>query len=363
MKKLLLPVFAALITISGFSQNVGIGTTTPTDQLHTTGTVRFEKLAAKPQAPVFADSLGRLFTNQDFLNVNAYAIPDNSCTGVTSVILVNGLSNSISSSGIEVKINIQHTFDADLRIYLVAPNLQVLNLARAIGGGGDNYTNTIFTDNAPASIITGSAPFTGRYQPQADNTPSCGGITPVVSTFAQFGGGSINPNGQWILKVFDSANLDIGSLLNWTISFNGNINTGVKTAFNAYNAASYSIPSGLVTQALFGAKDYDLDNSFNTSSNSFTVQQPGVYHFGGTIFWNTSGTTTSLTASIMVNGVMRRRFYADVNSGSFYQQHIDADIYLSSSDVVTLEIFQNSGFSMTVLGSNLFTNWSVFKVN
>lgn len=362
MKYWLLSAICISYISAGLAQNVGIGTNTPTDPLHVKGNVRFEKLAANPQAPVYVDSMGRLFTNQDYTNVNNYAIPDNSCTGVTSVILVSGLSNSVSSSNIEVKITIQHSYDADLRIYLISPTLQVLNLARNIGGSGDNFSGTIFTDNAPASIATGTAPFTGRFQPLDDNTTSCAGTSPTVSTFSQFGGGNINPNGQWILKVYDSANLDVGSLVDWTISFNGNINGATRTAFSAYNSASYPVTSGLDVPALFNSKAYDLDNSFNTATGTFTPRTSGVYHFTGTIFWNT-GSPTDLTVDMKVNGIMRKRFYSQALSGSYYQQRLDTDMYLDAGNAVNIVLNQNSGFSFLIVGSDIFTNWSGFKVN
>jgi len=62
-------------------------------------------------------------------------------------------------------MDITHTFDGDLDIKLIAPSGTELFLAEGIGGSGDNFTGTVFMDgNDP--INTGSAPFTGTYQPQ-----------------------------------------------------------------------------------------------------------------------------------------------------------------------------------------------------
>src|SRR5690349_15194003 len=47
-----------------------------------------------------------------------------------------------------VQLNFTHTFDSDIDMFLRAPNGQVLELSTDNGAGNDNFTNTIFCDNA-----------------------------------------------------------------------------------------------------------------------------------------------------------------------------------------------------------------------
>ena len=54
-------------------------------------------------------------------------------TGVGVINAVYGLAS--------VCINITHTWDGDLRLFLKAPNNQVLNLVNARGGSADNIGN------------------------------------------------------------------------------------------------------------------------------------------------------------------------------------------------------------------------------
>ncbi|MEZ4777771.1 MAG: proprotein convertase P-domain-containing protein [Flavobacteriaceae bacterium] len=103
-----------------------------------------------------------------------------------------------------VDLDLNHTFDGDLLISLTSPNGLVLDLSSGNGGGGDNYTNTIFMDGFP-SITTGSAPFTGTFQPE---------------------GGPMNPffagepvNGNWTLNITDQFGGDSGVLNNYCITF------------------------------------------------------------------------------------------------------------------------------------------------
>ncbi|MEZ4858366.1 MAG: proprotein convertase P-domain-containing protein [Flavobacteriaceae bacterium] len=103
-----------------------------------------------------------------------------------------------------VDLDLTHTFDGDLDITLTSPNGLVLDLSSDNGGAGDNYTNTVFMDGAP-SITTGTAPFTGTFQPE---------------------GGPMNPffagepvNGNWTLNINDDAGGDSGVLNNYCITF------------------------------------------------------------------------------------------------------------------------------------------------
>ncbi|MBK8555014.1 MAG: proprotein convertase P-domain-containing protein [Lewinellaceae bacterium] len=117
-----------------------------------------------------------------------------------------------------VVINLNHTFDSDLDIYLRAPNGQILELSTDNGGSGDNYSNTTFCDNATVSIVGQAAPFSGVYRPEGSLTSSaCGtNITPTVTTLGGFTAGQ---NGTWELVIKDDLGGDTGTMLNWSLSF------------------------------------------------------------------------------------------------------------------------------------------------
>ncbi|MEO0007553.1 MAG: hypothetical protein RJA20_1749, partial [Bacteroidota bacterium] len=74
-----------------------------------------------------------------------------------------------------VKLNFNHTWDSDVHIWLENPVGGRIELSTGNGGSGDNYTNTVFCDNAPTSITAGTAPFTGNFRPEGNlNTLTCG---------------------------------------------------------------------------------------------------------------------------------------------------------------------------------------------
>jgi subtilisin-like proprotein convertase family protein len=102
---------------------------------------------------------------------------------------------------VDVRItSLTHPFVGDLRIELTSPSGTTVLLANRTGGAGDNFTNTVFDDEAAVAISSGTAPFTGSFRPQGDQLSRLDG-EPL--------------QGTWTLKVADLANLDIGTLDSW----------------------------------------------------------------------------------------------------------------------------------------------------
>ena len=126
------------------------------------------------------------------------AIPDNSSTGATST--VNVVENNVVLD-VDLVVNITHTYDGDIALYLIGPNGTQVTLSNRHGSSGDNYTNTVFDDAAATPIATGSAPFTGSFKPDAPLSALNG----------------IPAAGAWRLKVVDGAGSDVGTIVDWTL--------------------------------------------------------------------------------------------------------------------------------------------------
>src|SRR5262249_27259341 len=141
------------------------------------------------------------FTSQD----TPLAIPVSPAWGtfgvVTSVIDVSGLAGLLTN--VSVTLNINETVDADLVITLISPWGDQVNLINQEGFNGQNFTGTVLDDSAPTPISSGSAPFTGTYQPEQP-----------LGTLENF-----NPNGAWHLVVEDVwPGPDVGTVLNWSLT-------------------------------------------------------------------------------------------------------------------------------------------------
>jgi hypothetical protein len=200
--------------------------------IDSTGNINSTSLAGVGYRPLYADSAGNITTNApattgvaQVTNNEQVSIPDNSCTGAASTIILNNLPGSVQSSSITVKLNVYHTRLEDLAIYLIAPNGDILNLAKdSIKGDiawlqNPHLINTTFSD-AGISLKLGTSPYTGTFKPEGNSGSIGCGIVGNVSNFAAIGGGSINPNGVWTLKVFDTEAGTSGNVENWTISVN-----------------------------------------------------------------------------------------------------------------------------------------------
>lgn len=102
---------------------------------------------------------------------------------------------------VNVMLDITHTYVGDLVVSLKGSNEEVAALTIANGGGGDDFNETIFDDEASQSIINGSAPFQGSYQPQQP-----------LSVFDE-----ADMQGEWVLTVTDNYSSDDGTLDDWCL--------------------------------------------------------------------------------------------------------------------------------------------------
>ncbi|MHC4633992.1 MAG: M4 family metallopeptidase [Planctomycetota bacterium] len=112
------------------------------------------------------------------------------------------ISDSGTITDVNVKLNITHTWDSDLEVFLIAPDETRVELFTGVGSGGDNFFDTILDDEATTAIISGSAPFTGSYQPEGNLSELCG--TSVA--------------GIWMLEITDTyPPSDDGVLNSWSL--------------------------------------------------------------------------------------------------------------------------------------------------
>lgn len=118
------------------------------------------------------------------------------------------LTTDTTTFGLEtVCIDLTHTWDADLDIYIVAPDGTSALLVSAQGGGDDNFSNTCFNYDATQEIIGEPAPFTGTFRPM--------GQMGIVNN-------GQNANGTWKLRITDTYGGDDGTLISWSITFGSN---------------------------------------------------------------------------------------------------------------------------------------------
>ncbi|WP_396146782.1 beta strand repeat-containing protein [Flavobacterium sp.] len=132
-------------------------------------------------------------------NATSTSIPDNNPTGVTTTLVVP-TTCATAAQVATVSVNITHTFNSDIAIYLVAPNGSEIALSLNNGGSGDNYNATFQTGGA--ALPTGNSTIVGTFAPQA-----------------AFSGLTGDATGTWGLRVVDNVNLDVGTINSWGVTF------------------------------------------------------------------------------------------------------------------------------------------------
>ncbi len=99
-------------------------------------------------------------------NPTAYPIPDFGGGGPGLVLAPLPVSGLVAGDGLRaVGVTLTHAYVGDLVLTLLAPGGARVVLASRHGGGGDDYTNTVFSDGAATLIGAGAAPFTGEFRP------------------------------------------------------------------------------------------------------------------------------------------------------------------------------------------------------
>ena len=101
--------------------------------------------------------------------------------------------------GIQINLQVMHTYIGDLKISLASPSGTQVVLMTNSGGEGSDLLNTVFSDFATEYIAEGSAPFGGVYRPKE-----------AFSAFKKE-----NPIGVWTLMIEDTAHNDGGRLEYW----------------------------------------------------------------------------------------------------------------------------------------------------
>ena len=130
------------------------------------------------------------------------AVADDGFTATESDAFVANYGGVIEQ--IEVALSLDHSAIGELNIWLVGPEGTRVDLARGVGGNGDNFTDTVFDDAASIAIDDpdAEAPYRGSFRP--------------IEPLSAFHG--INAAGSWTLFVQNMAPGAAGRLKDWSLS-------------------------------------------------------------------------------------------------------------------------------------------------
>jgi subtilisin-like proprotein convertase family protein len=146
------------------------------------------------------------------------AIPDNSATGISSILNLSTVPTGATIDSVAVTFNLNHAYLADAEVTLTAPNGKVIALAADQGPSGTgSYVNTrISSNSANPALSSTSTPISGTYRANATVAGSLKGSfgANLTSTFSDL---FTTANGNWTLTAFDDAGTDLGTLTSYSI--------------------------------------------------------------------------------------------------------------------------------------------------
>ena len=240
------------------------------------------------------------------------AIPDGPATWPQTVfpgvstpnLAVAGIPANAIITGMSVKLNLTHTYIADMVIVLKAPNGNVFNLDANInktGGPGANFINTIISSTSSTLLSAGAPPYTGTFKPDAvgatytavgftfpGGPTSPAGYIPTVSTFS---GLYSVPNGNWTLGMYDWGAGDLGTLTNWELKIDYVIGVPATPAVWTPAAGLFSNAGGTIPYVAGTAVD-----------SVWTMPTPsGVYTYQVTVQSLTPAASFTNPSNIIIN--------------------------------------------------------------
>ncbi len=129
---------------------------------------------------------------------------------LTLPIPVSGLSERIDTAwGLEkIIINLKHKRISDIKIELLSPDGSLIWVSNRNGKNGQDYQNAVFSQRGfDGPISSAETPFTGEYQPDGN--------------MSVFNNGQ-NPNGNWMLRIYDFAADTVGTFEKVSLVFGNN---------------------------------------------------------------------------------------------------------------------------------------------
>lgn len=70
-------------------------------------------------------------------------------------------------------------------------------------------------------------------------------------------------------------------------------------AFGVYQSVAQTVPQSTATKVIFGVKEYDTDNCYNTSTSVFTPSVAGIYHFDWRVRFTSLGSQIPVESGLV----------------------------------------------------------------
>ncbi|HZY42098.1 MAG TPA: Calx-beta domain-containing protein, partial [Anaerolineae bacterium] len=219
------------------------------------------------------------------------AIPDYDPAGVNSSIVI-AAPGAIGDVDARV-VSVTHTWDSDLVFRLSHSSGAQAYLINQRGSNSDNFVNTLLDDSAATPIVSGTAPFTGRFRPE--------------EPLSAFNGQPLS--GTWTLNLSDQATGDTGILNSWAldirpINYTCAIYLPTPTVQLSPNAITVGEGDGAatITATLSGAAAVTVTVDYATTNGTATA--PADYAAASGTLTFTPGVTQAAFNVAIVNDAL-----------------------------------------------------------
>ena len=122
-------------------------------------------------------------------------------TAISTITSTIEVAQAGQLSDVNVTVDITHSWNDDLDVWLISPQGTRVELFTDVGGSSDNFRDTTLDDQAANAITSGTAPFTGAFQPE-------GSLATLNGELAA---------GTWTLEISDDFTVEGGSLNSWSL--------------------------------------------------------------------------------------------------------------------------------------------------
>lgn len=289
----------------------------------------------------------------------ALAVPDNGVTSTWNGTTGTFASSTLTPTGLNagfvlnsVTVNITHTWDSELIVYLTNPCGNSIKLINANGGSGDNFTNTIFSSTATAALSTGTAPFTGTFIP-ADGSAAW-------TTFL-----SCATVGAWTLTVGDKGSGDLGTLQSWSMNFTNPVPPTTYTwspTTNMTNSTTLTPTVSPTATTTYTLTAVDYNGCTNSDQVIVTVATPPTASISGTTSI-CSGNTATITFTGTANATVTYNIGAGANQTILLNGAGTASITTAALTSTTTYNIINAYFASNPTCLSTLTGSAVITVN
>ena len=229
--------------------------------------------------------------------------------------------DSFTIGDVNITINISHTWNEDLDIYLISPTGTRVELSTDNGGNGDNYSAT-FDDASGNTLPTSNTTINGTFAPEGN-----------LSDF-----NTENSAGNWILEVTDDTAQDGGTVNSITLSLCDN---------SGPNIQGFSFETGLDGWTNASGDNTDWSRAQSTPSSG-TGPQSGASDGSWFMFVEMS--------SPVPNGAIAHLekqfdFTGEINAEISLDYHMYSASSSTNMGTFNVRVSNNGGSSFTTLFS------------